>query len=105
MPGIDLRESPLRHARCAGHHSESGNGPHRIPLVKYDKDRRDARAFGFPPAFFMSMRQQELAHGQSANDAHETASTRVPTRRYQTASIAVGAGVVAMAVALAAALL
>jgi len=45
--------------------------------MKYDRYERDARAFGFPPAFLMSMIEHEQAHGYAPDEAYERALTRI----------------------------
>lgn len=44
--------------------------------MKYNYER-DARAFGFPPAFFISMIEHEQAQSGTRDEAYERALTRM----------------------------
>jgi hypothetical protein len=76
--------------------------------MKYGRYERDARAFGWPPAFFMSI-EHERAHGYASDKQRlreESARDVVRAWRCQRRlNIAVSATVAAAAVAVAALLL
>jgi hypothetical protein len=60
--------------------------------MKYDPDNRDARAFGFPPALFLSI-EGERAHGCARHEGHERARIRIAyLKRLREESAAAGVG-------------
>jgi hypothetical protein len=58
--------------------------------MKYDADNRDARVFGFPPAFFLSI-EGERAHGCARHEGYERARIRIAyLKRLRAQSAAAG---------------